>query len=400
MTTKIFWPDDLPLDAQDVLYGWKLATDWFVVAFGVSVRPSHVKTAVEEKGAGSPAGYPLIRLNEIRQPSSLPYQYILYKCPNIDRLRFFATQPLELDTGTLAKQSGPQYSLSNRLSQLYEYYPSPSKGAATRKLDTGHLDTTLSLINETYRVRKDVAAITEAQSRRGARAGEHAPSALNSHSLAVRTLSDINFRLFTQLSALTSWINVILFLPCAKVLINIAAFSAVALMNGLLVSFYNTVWLIANDLIVGWTISAILKEHTPHIEHVLNGTVRDWLMTRIIAGLQWLDDWPVGLKLNAPLSRLFAGTYAGITTAWLSIIEYLPITTSALVWLLTSLSLLGVSMFISTLLDILSLASLHLRAATSMSGVIYRAEMAALYALWNLFRGKQSISSSQCADSD
>jgi phosphatidylinositol glycan class Q protein len=64
-------------------------------------------------------------------------------------------------------------------------------------------------------------------------------------------------------------------------------------------------------------------------------------------------------------------------------------TTSTIIWILTCLSFFGASMFISALIDILALASLHLRMATSISGAIYRAELAALYALWNLFRGKR-----------
>lgn len=39
-------------------------------------------------------------------------------------------------------------------------------------------------------------------------------------------------------------------------------------------------------------------------------------MSNIIDGLRWLDDWPVGLKLNTPLSRLFCETYIGMTTIW------------------------------------------------------------------------------------
>lgn len=39
-------------------------------------------------------------------------------------------------------------------------------------------------------------------------------------------------------------------------------------------------------------------------------------MFDIIDGLRWLDDWPVGLKLNTPLSRLFCETYIGMTDIW------------------------------------------------------------------------------------
>lgn len=36
MTFKVFWPDDLSIDAEEELYGWKLADNWFVVAGALS----------------------------------------------------------------------------------------------------------------------------------------------------------------------------------------------------------------------------------------------------------------------------------------------------------------------------------------------------------------------------
>lgn len=74
------------------------------------------------------------------------------------------------------------------------------------------------------------------------------------------------------------------------------------------------------------------------------------------------------------------------------IISCLPVTPSVIVWSLIYLSIFGVSMFISALSDMTSLATLHLRLATRLSGAIYRAEMASLYTLWNLFRGEFTIS--------
>lgn len=55
--------------------------------------------------------------------------------------------------------------------------------------------------------------------------------------------------------------------------------------------------------------------------------------------------------------------------------------------LLSYLSFLGASMFLSAFSDMLALATLHVRLATRVSGVVYQAEMIALYSLWNLFRG-------------
>lgn len=42
MNMKVFWPDDLDVDIQGELYGWRLADDWIVVA-GVSQSVSLFK---------------------------------------------------------------------------------------------------------------------------------------------------------------------------------------------------------------------------------------------------------------------------------------------------------------------------------------------------------------------
>jgi hypothetical protein len=39
MTTTIFWPDDVPIDSEEVILGWKLSDEWYVVA---DVAPSTV----------------------------------------------------------------------------------------------------------------------------------------------------------------------------------------------------------------------------------------------------------------------------------------------------------------------------------------------------------------------
>lgn len=38
----------------------------------------------------------------------------------------------------------------------------------------------------------------------------------------------------------------------------------------------------------------------------------DW----VVSALEWLDDWPVGLKLNTPLSRFFRVGFSTIIEAW------------------------------------------------------------------------------------
>lgn len=61
---------------------------------------------------------------------------------------------------------------------------------------------------------------------------------------------------------------------------------------------------------------------------------------------------------------------------------------------LTVLSLgswLGIGMGFSILIDLTSLATLHLKAASGIMSRVYRWELSALYSLWNVFRGESAI---------
>jgi len=60
----------------------------------------------------------------------------------------------------------------------------------------------------------------------------------------------------------------------------------------------------------GFLISAILAAYPlPAISASL-------LTDPIIAGLNWLNEWPVGLKLNTPLSEYLSSAFSTALVAW------------------------------------------------------------------------------------
>jgi hypothetical protein len=46
------------------------------------------------------------------------------------------------------------------------------------------------------------------------------------------------------------------------------------------------------------------------------GIPQRWLVEVIQASLRWLDDWPVGLKLNTPLSAILCNTFGQMADIW------------------------------------------------------------------------------------
>lgn len=91
-------------------------------------------------------------------------------------------------------------------------------------------------------------------------------------------------------------------------------------------------WLILNDAIVGYAVGAFLSENQGWIgEQLINLTKvsRRWLYTRIAhvakhwtihhirAILTWLDNWPIGLKLNTQLSQFICVCSISVIDIWL-----------------------------------------------------------------------------------
>lgn len=191
----------------------------------MSILQTNTQADAEGKGRGLAKGLPLIKIDDIRDFPLSPHQYILYKRPNTDRLRFFATQPLDLDTSSLIAQPGVQHLLSDRLSQLYGACQSAGKEAARQIPDAEHLDTTLSLINETHRARKQ--SVVSIQKGATIRLGVGQVSASLSRRQAPPSPPEATFRLFSRLSDVASWLHESLFLPRAAYIFRIVTFSAV-----------------------------------------------------------------------------------------------------------------------------------------------------------------------------
>ncbi|KAI9632798.1 N-acetylglucosaminyl transferase component-domain-containing protein [Dioszegia hungarica] len=154
--------------------------------------------------------------------------------------------------------------------------------------------------------------------------------------------------------------------------------------------FWNTVWLILNDLILGYCAYQVLTHNDRFFAHHLPAFVERYLASDIISALTWLNDWPVGLKLNTPLSQFYCSTLTILLQSWKEIM--LPMTQSLALLLTTALaitSLAGLTLFLAALEDVVSLFTLHLRLCNTMTRGICRWQLASLGGLWNLFRGKR-----------
>lgn len=77
-------------------------------------------------------------------------------------------------------------------------------------------------------------------------------------------------------------------------------------------SFFNTVWLVLNDVTIGIAFGTFLSENHHALAYIINTYAERFLVEEIKWALIWLDSWPAGLKLNTELSRFYSHTFIGL----------------------------------------------------------------------------------------
>jgi hypothetical protein len=113
-------------------------------------------------------------------------------------------------------------------------------------------------------------------------------------------------------------------------------------------SFFNTLWLIVNDMAIGLAFGAfllennqVLAEHANHTTQVpspsfyrarLKNSFFKLLLFHLPRNaLYWLDAWPAGLKLNTEMSRFYANTFISVIDTWECGYLILPVVFSCLI---------------------------------------------------------------------
>lgn len=100
-------------------------------------------------------------------------------------------------------------------------------------------------------------------------------------------------------------------------------------------SLFNTLWLIANDISIGYSVSSLLRSHSSSFSKLFINNLEVYAVEMPTRLLQWTNSYPVGLKLNDELGRAFCDSSAKAIELWWRR-ESLPRTTN-----LTSAELSG-----------------------------------------------------------
>lgn len=155
------------------------------------------------------------------------------------------------------------------------------------------------------------------------------------------------------------------------------------------IRFYNSIWLVFNDVILGVTLSKLILEHKQLIVDYLCYSVDQVLTVDFENTIMWLMDYPGGLKLNTELAAFFGELVLWVIQFWGMFLNLFRPYFGVLVTLVGYAGFGGATLLISTVSDVVSFFPLHVYAFYLASGRIYHSQLTVLRSLFHLFRGKK-----------
>lgn len=82
------------------------------------------------------------------------------------------------------------------------------------------------------------------------------------------------------------------------------------------IRFYNSLWLVANDVIIGIALGSYIIDNATWVAWQINTILSGWTVEGLRDMIQWLMDWPAGLKLNTELAFFLGDLFLWVIDCW------------------------------------------------------------------------------------
>lgn len=155
------------------------------------------------------------------------------------------------------------------------------------------------------------------------------------------------------------------------------------------IRFYNSLWLVANDVIIGIALGSYIIENADWVADTIKMFLRTYTITALQSSISWLMGWPAGLKLNSELALFLGDLFLWVIDYWSSCARTLEPLLPQIVWFIGFSSFAGASMPIALFSDLLSALTLHIYSFYLASARIFHWQLTILLSLFQLFRGKK-----------
>ena len=171
------------------------------------------------------------------------------------------------------------------------------------------------------------------------------------------------------------------------------------------IRFFNSLWLVANDVIIGIALGSYIVDNAPWVAWQINTVLMGWTVEGLRDMILWLMDWPAGLKLNTELAVFLGDLFLWVIELWkgnsapVLLLSRMLTCTGCVIGLQPLLphviyfigfsSFAGATMPISMFSDLLSLLTVHIYCFYTASARIFHWQLTIIMSLFHLFRGKK-----------
>ncbi|KAL8341470.1 hypothetical protein RB601_005571 [Gaeumannomyces tritici] len=155
------------------------------------------------------------------------------------------------------------------------------------------------------------------------------------------------------------------------------------------IRFYNSLWLVANDVIIGIALGSYIIDNASWVADQISDLLSTYTVEALQTSISWLMGWPAGLKLNNELAAFLGDLFLWVIDYWANCIETLRPVLPHIIWFIGFSSFAGASMPIALFSDLLSFLTIHIYSFYLASARIYHWQLTILVSLFHLFRGKK-----------
>ncbi|KPV75846.1 uncharacterized protein RHOBADRAFT_52865 [Rhodotorula graminis WP1] len=155
------------------------------------------------------------------------------------------------------------------------------------------------------------------------------------------------------------------------------------------IHFFNLLWLLANDFIVGVALATYVRDNAVPIRHLVSDLVEVHVSAYLRDLLDWLNSWPMGVKLNSEVAGLVCRAFVFLTRVWEGAVLK-PVLLHLPVGLIGCAGFLGASSLLALSTDLVSVLTLPFFVCYVAATLVYRWSLRSLGALFNVFRGRKS----------
>ncbi|EME78005.1 uncharacterized protein MYCFIDRAFT_145266 [Pseudocercospora fijiensis CIRAD86] len=155
------------------------------------------------------------------------------------------------------------------------------------------------------------------------------------------------------------------------------------------IRFFNSLWLVANDVIIGIALGSYIVENVDYVAAFMDSAVTSYSIEGLQQMLNWLMDYPAGLKLNNELATFLGDLFLWVIDYWNGCMSQLRPALPHVIRLIGISSFAGASLPISMFSDLLSLLTVHIYSFYIASARIYNWQLMIIISLFHLFRGKK-----------